>query len=140
MEKFFKKLITLAVFSVLGYAGYKIYKIIKATIDLDKVLPQYLENVFGEKPTISIQLTFNKITLTAGFSESLFKKKEELEKSILEYITDFYPAICPKYLEIEVIEKTTETEETTEDKEEKKVDKKKDKKLSEKDKDDSWSI
>ena len=123
--KFFKKLITLAIFSAIGYLGYKIFGIIKATIDLDKVLPQYLENVYGEKPSVSIQLTLNKVTLTAGFSKTLFKKKEELEKAIGDYVTDFYPAICPKYLDVVVTENTEETVEPIEEKVEKKTSKKK---------------
>lgn len=109
MVKFFKKLFTLAIFSALGYLGYKIFRIIKATIDLDKVLPQYLENVYGEKPSISIQITLNKIVLTAGFGESLFNKKVELEKAIQDYVKDFYPTICANRLEVNVIEKDIET-------------------------------
>ena len=110
MGKFFKKLFTLAIFSALGYLGYKIFRIIKATIDLDKVLPQYMENVYGEKPLISIQITLNKIVLTAGFSKDLFNKKEELEKAIQDYIKDFYPAICEKRLEVNIIEQDAEAE------------------------------
>jgi hypothetical protein len=130
MMKFFKKLITLAIFSAIGYLGYKIFRIIKATIDLDKVLPQYLENVYGEKPSVSIQLTLNKITLTTEFSKSFLKKKEELEKAIREYVTDFYPTICPKFLEVLIIEKTDEPEEIVEEKSEKKAEKKTEKKTN----------
>ncbi|OPX30223.1 MAG: hypothetical protein B1H06_00100 [Candidatus Cloacimonas sp. 4484_143] len=141
MMKFFKKLITLAIFSAIGYLGYKIFKIVKATLDLDKVLPQYLDNVYGEKPSVSIQLTFNKVTLTAGFSKTLFKKKEELEKAISDYVTDFYPAISPKFLEVAVIEKADEPEEKVEAKPETKVKKKtkKEKEPAEESKE-GWSI
>ena len=137
MVRFLKKAITLAILSAIGYIGYKIFKIIKATIDLDKALPQYLENVYGEKPTISIQLTFNKITLTAGFSNKLLDKKEELEKAIWDYVKDFYPAICQKCLMVNIIEKDVEPQMEPEEKPEIKID---DKKSTEEKKGDGWSI
>jgi len=108
MGKFLKKLFGLAIFSGLAYLGYKLYSLIKATIDLDKVLPQYLENVYSEKPAISIQLSFSGVAVKAEFSKKMMNKKDELRKAIESYIKDFYPAVCPKYLSVVVAEKTTE--------------------------------
>lgn len=96
--------------SALGFFAYKIYKIIQSVLELQKILPQYLENVSGEKPVISIHLSFNKIIIKAFFSSQMQTKKTELESEISSYVENHYPAICMKKLQVVITEKSAEAE------------------------------
>ncbi|MDP8201030.1 MAG: hypothetical protein P9M11_02695 [Candidatus Tenebribacter burtonii] len=91
MRKTFKKFVTLLIISGIGYLGLKIYQLFKGLIELDKTLPQYLGNIIGEVPIISITAIFNKITITIKYSKTIIKKNENLENIIQDYVTDFYP-------------------------------------------------
>ncbi|MDA3813587.1 MAG: hypothetical protein PF570_04965 [Candidatus Cloacimonetes bacterium] len=91
MIKTFKKLITLLIISGLGYLGLKIYQLLKGLIELDKTLPQYLGNIIGEVPTVSITAVFNRITIAIKYGEEIIKKNEGLENIARDYVTDFYP-------------------------------------------------
>ncbi|MCK4653195.1 MAG: hypothetical protein KAU01_01995 [Candidatus Cloacimonetes bacterium] len=108
MKKPFKKFLNLAFLATIGYFGYKIYGKIKGVIELDKTLPQYLENIVGEKPKISINTTLNKITLNIAFSKEILDKNKDLEDTIRDYIGDFYPMIKLEKLEIVLKEKEPE--------------------------------
>jgi len=91
MRKTFKKFVTLLIISGIGYLGLKIYQLFKGLIELDKTLPQYLGNIIGEVPIVSIVAVFNKITITVKFNKDVIKKNEGLENIVRDYVTDFYP-------------------------------------------------
>ena len=91
MRKTFKKILALIVITGIGYLGLKIYQLFKGLIELDKTLPQYLGNIIGEVPIVSIVAVFNKITITVKFSQDVIKKNKGLEKIVSDYVTDFYP-------------------------------------------------
>lgn len=91
MKNTFKKFFTLLIISGIGYLGLKIYQLFKALIELDKTLPQYLGNIIGEVPIVSIVAVFNKITINVKFKKDVIKKNEGLENIISDYVTDFYP-------------------------------------------------
>jgi hypothetical protein len=91
MKKTLKKFFTLLLISGIGYLGLKIYQLLKGIIELDKTLPQYLGNIIGEVPIVSIVSVLNKITITIKFDQDVIKKNKGLEKIVSDYVTDFYP-------------------------------------------------
>ena len=91
MKKTFKKLFALIIISGIGYLGLKIYQLLKGLIELDKTLPQYLGNIIGEVPIVSIIANFNKITITVKFDQEVIEKNKGLDKIVTDYVTDFYP-------------------------------------------------
>ena len=91
MRKTFNKILALIIISGIGYLGLKIYQLFKGLIELDKTLPQYLGNIIGEVPIVSIVAIFNKITITVKFNQDVIKKNEGLKKIVSDYVTDFYP-------------------------------------------------
>ena len=110
MRKTFKKFITLLIISGIGYLGLKIFQLIKGLIELDKTLPQYLSNIIGEVPTVSIVTVINKITITVKFNKEVIKKNKGLENIIRDYVTDFYPIFKPDNVKV-VIEELKEEKE-----------------------------
>ncbi|HPY95897.1 MAG TPA: hypothetical protein PL063_01645 [Candidatus Cloacimonadota bacterium] len=94
MKKFWKSLFTIAAISGASYVGYKGYKRISSVTKLSKSLPDYLENVIGEKPKVSISMTLNQISISLGISQEAYDKELELESLIREYIEDFYPSLA----------------------------------------------
>ena len=91
MKKTLKKFFTLLIISGIGYFGFKIYQLFKGLIELDKTLPQYMGNIIGEVPIVSIVAVLNKITITVKFNKDVIKKNEGLENIVSDYVTDFYP-------------------------------------------------
>ncbi|MCK5052312.1 MAG: hypothetical protein KAS53_11360 [Candidatus Cloacimonetes bacterium] len=118
MKNTFKKFFTLLVISGFGYLGLKIYQLFKGLIELDKTLPQYLGNIIGEVPNVSIVAVFNKITITVKFKKDVIKKNEGLEKIISDYVTDFYPIFKADNVNV-LIEELKEEKEKTAPKEKK---------------------
>ncbi len=117
MKNFFKNLFWLAVLSVGGYFAYKFYRRIKSLSNLHNTLPQYLENIIGEAPKQKINLQFNKLVYDLWFTKETIDKNPNLEEIIREYIDDFYPAFKGMNIEINIEEKTEETEEEVKDNE-----------------------
>ncbi len=120
--KSIKKILLLSGIAIGSFAGYKIYKILRSVIDMEKTLPQYLENVFGEKPQIHITITFMQSHMKLYFSKKVIEKYDSIESTVQEYLTDFYPSINCSKLSISIIEnqETPEadvTKESTEDSE-----------------------
>jgi len=91
MRKAFKKIFILIIISGIGYLVLRIYQLFKGLIELDKTLPQYLGNIIGEVPIVSIVAVFNKITITVKFNKDVIKKNKGLENIVSDYVTDFYP-------------------------------------------------
>jgi len=91
MRKVFKKFFTFLIISGFVYLGLKIYQLFKDLIELDKSLPQYLGNIIGEIPIVSIVPLINKITITVKFNQDVIKKHKDLENIVRDYVTDFYP-------------------------------------------------
>ena len=105
MNRHFRKVLGLAFISSLIYLSYKVYLKIKGLIELDKTLPQYLENVIGEKPEVNITYTLNKYTVSVCFSKEILEKNKDLETTVLDYISDFYPMLKKNKISIELVEK-----------------------------------
>jgi hypothetical protein len=112
MKKAFKKILTLAFVSGLGFLGYKIFRLIKDAIELEKFLPKFFESHVGEKPVISLMLNLTGTTLSAKFSKDTIEKNPDLEKSILDYVNNYYSSFCMDKFKVVVLEKDEEAEET----------------------------
>ena len=110
MSKFFKKTFGLAIMAGLGYLGLKVYKIIKGSMKLSKNLPEFLTNVYGEKPSISINKNFRALRLKVGFSTEILEQNNDIEAIILEYIEDFYPELA-KDVKLDIFDKSAKSEE-----------------------------
>jgi hypothetical protein len=93
MKGSFGKLLKIAFIGAIGYVGFRVYEKIRAAIELDKTLPQYLENVIGEKPEVNITYTLNEYTVNVCFSKEILAKNKDLETTIRDYISDFYPML-----------------------------------------------
>ncbi|MDP8267509.1 MAG: hypothetical protein P9L97_02155 [Candidatus Tenebribacter davisii] len=106
--KVLKFIFNFLVVSVIGYIAYNIYQLLKGLIELDKTLPQYLGNIVGEIPVVSITAAFNKITITIKYSKAVIKKNETLKEIITDYVTDFYPIFKAKNITV-LIEELKET-------------------------------
>ena len=111
MRKTFKKILTLIIISGIGYLGLKIYQLFKGLIELDKTLPQYLGNIIGEVPIVSIVALFNKITITVKFDKDVIKKNKGLENIVSDYVTDFYPIFKASNVKVLIEELKEEKEE-----------------------------
>ena len=109
MSKTFKKILTFAFLSGLGYLGYKIFRLIKDAIELEKFLPKFFESHVGEKPEINLTITFSKILLTAKFSKEALENNPELERSILDYVNNYYSSFCMDKFKVVLQEKVEET-------------------------------
>ncbi len=111
MRKTFNKILALIIISGIGYLGLKIYQLLKGIIELDKTLPQYLGNIIGEVPIVSIVAIFNKITITVKFNQDVIKKNEGLEQMVIDYVTDFYPIFKASNMKVLIEELEEEKEE-----------------------------
>ena len=111
MRKTFKKILALIIISGIGYLGLKIYQLFKGLIELDKTLPQYLGNIIGEVPIVSIVALFNKITITVKFDKDVIKKNKGLENIVSDYVTDFYPIFKASNVKVLIEELKEEKEE-----------------------------
>jgi len=105
MKKFFKKLFWLGFFSAAAYYGYKFYQKVLAVIGINKTLPQYMENVIGERPKINLTLTCTKCSMKALFTKETLDKNNNIDEMIQEYIDDFYPVFANGKMKIELAAK-----------------------------------
>lgn len=117
MKKTLKKLFTLLLVSGIGYLGLKIYQLLKGLIELDKTLPQYLGNIIGEVPIVSIVAIFNKITITIKYKKDVIKKNEGLVNIVSDYVTDFYPIFKAGNVKVLIEELKEEEKSDTKEKE-----------------------
>ncbi|MDD3051524.1 MAG: hypothetical protein PHR06_10305 [Candidatus Cloacimonetes bacterium] len=116
MAKFLKKVFWFAVISTAGYFAVKFYQRIKEVLKLSETLPEYINNIYQEKPKLSINLAFKKLIIKLTLKKSTIDEHTDLEETILEYINDYYPALSSCRVEIKLISKEEPLEEkATED-------------------------
>jgi len=109
--KFFKTLFVVGGTALAGYFGMKLYKIVNNITKLHKSLPEFLNNVYGEKPTLHINHNLKTATVKVGFSQEIIEKHTDIESTVREYIDDFYPDLAKSVITIEVFVKTDDPEE-----------------------------
>lgn len=88
----------------------KLLQKIKSIIGISKSLPQYLQNILGEKPELNMQMSLNKLSLSISFSKDILEKNKNIDKTVLDYIKEFYPTCNLSRIEIELVEKNEEAE------------------------------
>lgn len=114
MNKFFKTLLVVGGTVFAAHYGLKTYKRINGTVKLTKSLPEFLSNVYGEKPEVkNLTATMNALDIKLGFSQELMDKHNDIENTIQEYIDDFYPELAKNSIEISIYVKGTEPEAET---------------------------
>ncbi len=113
--KFFKTLFLVGGTAVAGYFGLKLYKIVSNITRLHKSLPEFLNNVYGEKPTLHINHNLKTATIKVGFTQAILDKHNDIETTVREYIDDFYPELAKSTIFIEIFEKSEMPEEENED-------------------------
>ena len=109
--KFFKTLFVVGGTALAGYFGLKLYKIVSNITKLHKSLPEFLNNVYGEKPTLHINHNLKSASVKVGFSQETIDKHSDIEATVKEYIDDFYPDLARNEITIEIFTKTDEPEE-----------------------------
>ncbi len=120
MKKFFKTLFVVGGTALAAYFGLKLYKIVGNITRLHKSLPEFLNNVYGEKPTLHINHNLKTANIKVGFSQEILDKHNDIENTVREYIDDFYPELTKSTITIEVFAKSDlpEEEEAAEKEEE----------------------
>jgi len=108
--KFFKTLFVVGGTALAGYLGLKLYKIVSNITKLHKSLPEFLNNVYGEKPILHINHNLKEATVKVGFTQEIIDKHADIEATVREYIDDFYPDLAKSKINIEVFTKSDEPE------------------------------
>lgn len=119
MKAFCKKIFGYALFALLIMIGYKFYIRAKSVMKLNKTLPDYLKNIFGEKPRMNLSRAFRSLEIDLVFSKEALAKDDNIEETVIEYIEDFYPGLSSYNMNINIeAEEEPETEDIPEAKEE----------------------
>ncbi|MCD6181843.1 MAG: hypothetical protein J7K89_05615 [Candidatus Cloacimonetes bacterium] len=100
MKVFFKKLFWLFGLYFAARFGYRLYRMIKTSVEIGKTLPLYLKNLVGEKPEVDINMHWKRISITLTFSAEALAAHKDLEATIREYLQDFYPIFQQDYITI----------------------------------------
>jgi hypothetical protein len=109
--KFFKTLFVVGGTALAGYFGLKLYKIVSNITKLHKSLPEFLNNVYGEKPALHINHNLKSAAIKVGFTQEILDKHNDIENTIREYIDDFYPELAKSTITIELFVKSEMTAE-----------------------------
>jgi hypothetical protein len=107
--KCWKKIMIGLGLSLFAYIGYRGAKVAAGIAGLSKDLPEYLNNTFGERPSLSITLIWKRCKIVLGFSAETLEKNPQITSEVEDYITRFYPAIGK--LKLKVLTKEREKKE-----------------------------
>ena len=104
-----KKMLKYGLVAFGTYAGIKLYSIGKSIFRISKTLPEFVKNLYGESPKLSLQynnLAILKMNLKIklGFSKSIIENNDDIEETVTEYVQDFYPALSKCKIDVEVYE------------------------------------
>jgi len=113
---FGKRCFNLLCFGSLIYIGYKGYYYVTGIINISRELPVYLKNVIGERPSMNINVVFNKMMIDLSFSADTINEHPDIAETTMEYITRYYPIFRKNRINIEIEQKIE-----TDSEEEKKV-------------------
>jgi len=110
---FGKKCFNLLCLGGLVYIGYKGYCYVTGIINISRELPVYLKNVIGERPSMNINIVFNKMIINLSFSAETINEHPDIADTTMEYITRYYPIFHKNRVSIEIDQKL-ETEQKLE--------------------------
>ena len=105
MKKFFKNTLIVAGVALAAHFGVKAYKRINGVVKLSKSLGDFLNNVYGTKPKVSINSginTINSTSIKVQFPQEILDKYTDIETTISEYIDDFYPELAKTRINIDI--------------------------------------
>ena len=97
MKQIYKTMLWVGGSTLVAYQGWRAAKAIMGVRKLDKALPEFLENIYGERPKVDINLMMNVSTVMViklSFSADLLAKSPDIEDEVIDYIRDFYPGLA----------------------------------------------
>ncbi|MDD4277975.1 MAG: hypothetical protein PHT37_08825 [Candidatus Cloacimonetes bacterium] len=107
MKKLIKQILLAGGLLFIGYQAFRMIRLIRAIIALDKSLPEYLESVYGEAPkvgcTLNAHITVN-TKIVVKYSAEILTQHDDIEAKTREYIADFYPLLANSRLKVNVVE------------------------------------
>jgi hypothetical protein len=117
MKRIYKTFLWIGGSALVAYQAYRATRAILGARKLDHALPEFLENIYGERPKVDINIAMNVgtvMSITIKFSPALLSKSPDIEDEVRDYIRDFYPALAKfktriKLMPIEIEEQDHET-------------------------------
>jgi len=109
MKKVFKRLLLFGGMAAVGYQGFKLWRQVRIANKVEKELPDYLEQTYGEKPKVSVSITANAVIMTnvkITFSPELLAAKPELEEELSQYMHETYPRLFHGRTRLMVVDST----------------------------------
>jgi hypothetical protein len=105
MSKSIKKILCLGIVSFLLYVFFKLYLKIRTAVNLSSSLPEYLKNIYEEEMEVNVRIALRNITVTVKAGKEILQKSRMVEKTVEDYLVDFYPELNLKFLDIKLEEK-----------------------------------
>ena len=93
----------------------KAYKRLSGVAKLAKSLPEFLNNVYGERPKLDINRSFNTIAIKIGYSQEIIDKHNDIETTVREYVDDFYPDLSKCSVDVSIYVPGAEEEDVEEE-------------------------
>lgn len=97
MKKIYKSFLWIGGSVLVASQVYRATRAILGARKLDKTLPEFLENIYGERPKVDINVAMNVgtvMTVSIKFSPALLAKSPDIEDEVRDYIRDFYPSMA----------------------------------------------
>jgi len=97
MKRIYKSFLWMGGSALVAYQAYRVTRAILGARKLDKALPEFLENIYGERPKVELNIAMNVgtvMTITIKFSPALLAKSPDIEDEVRDYIRDFYPGMA----------------------------------------------
>ena len=107
MNKLTKQILLAGGLLFLGYQVFRMTRLIRSIIALDKSLPEYLESVYGEIPKVSCALNAHitvNTKIIVKYNAEILAKHNDIEATTRQYIADFYPLLANSRLKVNVVE------------------------------------
>lgn len=110
MGKIIKKTLCFGLVSFLLYIFFRLYLKIRAAVNLNSSLPEYIKNVYEEEVEVDITIALKKLTINLKGSKELREKGKMIVKTVENYLVDFYPELNLKYITVNLEEKVVSEE------------------------------
>lgn len=111
MKRIYKTLLVVGGSTIVAYQAFRATRAILGAKKLDSALPVFLENIYGEKPDVDINVAMNLstvMTVKIKFNPDILAKSPDIEDEVRDYIRDFYPALAKFKLRIKLVPKEEE--------------------------------
>lgn len=107
MKKLIKQILLVSGLLFIGYQVFRMTRLIRAIIALDKSLPEYLESVYGETPKVGCALNAHitvNTKIIVKFSADILAQHDDIEATTRQFVADFYPLLANSRLKVKVVE------------------------------------